>query len=310
MSNQSAALTEQESAWLSEVTGRLRLIQADASVSNPQQRREFLSEELAHSLKAVSAPDRKRRLNALLGRFPVAGQLLQTAAPAPAPAPSPPPPKPETFDQQLERLVKAASELDEKQRATAARRLSDAGLVKSNNQGSTLEVSEELQKALGLPGDQQPSLPNMVKLCLLLIDMFQRLDQTALATLRELAPKSSLPKRPQDFRAAAAQFLVGQAEIEPHLRVVSGLLGALLAAMLGGGRDFGRQFNERLAPGAIEDVVVGEGGGNIIFGKKKAERCWERYVLLCKDYETPDLVDRRIRGCLAAFVEKKVLGGR
>jgi hypothetical protein len=54
---------------------------------------------------------------------------------------------------------------------------------------------------------------------------------------------------------------------------------------------------------------MGEGGGSL-FGKNKKERCWDKYVRLAKDYETPDLVDRRIRDCLAKFVEEKVLGGR
>jgi hypothetical protein len=313
MSSQSAVYTEEESAWLSEVAGRLRLIQADAAAGNSQQRREFLSEELARSLKTIPAADRKRRLHALLGRFPVGGQTLQSAVAAPVPPPAPvlPPPKPETFEELLERLLKAAAGLDEKKRTEAGKRLADAGLVRTEKEQPALDISEELQKALGLQEDQQPRLQNMVKLCLMLIDIFQRLDQTALATLRELAPKSSLLKRPQDFRGAAAQFLAGEADtIEPHLRVISSLMGALLAAMLGGGRDFGRQFNERLAPGAIEDVVVGEGGGSSIFGKSKKERCWERYILLSKDYETPDLVDRRIRDCLAAFVERKVLNTR
>ena len=313
MSNQSTVYTEAESAWLSEVAGRLRLIQADAASGNPQQRREFLNEELARILKTTPAADRKRRLDALLGRFPVGGQVLRAtpAATAASPTPVPPPPKPETFDELLERLLKTAAELDEKKRAETAKRLADAGLTRANNEQPALDISEELQKALGLREDQQPKSHNMVKLCVMLIDIFQRLDQTALATLRELAPKSSLLKRPQDFRGAAAQFLSGEADtIEPHLRVISSLMGALLAAMLGGGRDFGRQFNERLSPGAIEDVVVGEGGGSSIFGKSKKERCWERYVLLCKDYETPDLVDRRIRDCLAVFVERKVLNAR
>lgn len=54
---------------------------------------------------------------------------------------------------------------------------------------------------------------------------------------------------------------------------------------------------------------MGEGGVGI-FGKNKKERCWDKYVRLAKDFETADLVDRRIRDCLAAFAEKKVLGGR
>ncbi len=311
MSYQNAALTEQEIGQINEVAGRLRLIQADSALASPQQRREFLTEEIARSFKQTAPADRRRCLEALLARFPVAGQFANhAAAPLPSSAQPAPPPR-ESFDQLLERLLKCAAELDEKKRAEAAKRLREAGLAQANSEGTEPNLSDELRQALGLPEGQQPNVRNIAKLCVLLAETFQRLDQTALATMRELAPKSSLLKRPQDFRGAAIQFLTGQSEsIEPHLRVVSGLLGALLAGILGGGRDFGRQFAERLSPTSIEDVVVGEGGGNILFGKSKKERCWERYLLLFKDFETPDLVDRRIRDCLAAFVERKVLSAR
>lgn len=312
MNDQNAALTEQEGAWITEVAGRLRMLQADAAVANPQQRREFLGEELARSLKPIPAPDRKRYLQALLTRFPVHGQVLSAAMPAAAPAQAPAPPRPQTFEELLDALVKAAPEPGSERRAQALQRLAAAGLAPAPSSAPSLEISEELQRALGLPPGQQPNLENTVKLCALLLDSFQRLDQTALATLRELAPRSSLLKRPQDFKGAAAVFLTGEQPdaLDPYLRMVMGLLGALLAGMLGGGRDFGRQFVERLSPIAIEDVVVGEGGGSSLFGKKKKELCWERYVLLCKEFETADLVERRLRDCLAAFVERKVLSAR
>jgi len=309
------ALTDQEGLWIDELAGRLRLIQADAATAAPAQRREFLNETLARSLQGVPSADRQRFLEALLARFPVAGQVVQGApSPAPAPAPAPPPPS-ETFEQLLERLLRAASELPAEQRAETVQRLAQAGLapVKVETAAATLEVPADLRQALGLPEGRQPLLPNLALLCALLIEAVQRLDQTALGTLRELAPKSSLLKRPQAFRQAAAQFLAGETEsAEPQVRAMSALLGALLAAMLGGGRDFGRQYVERLSPSAIEDVVMGEGGGSAIpgFGKSKKEKCWDKYVLLAKELETADLVNRRIRDCLAAFVEKNVLGGR
>jgi hypothetical protein len=93
--------------------------------------------------------------------------------------------------------------------------------------------------------------------------------------------------------------------------MVAGLPAALLAAMLGGGKDFGKKYVERFSPSAIKEVVIGEGGGSLNpFGKNTEERCWAKYVRLAKDYETADLVDRRIRDCLAAFVERTALGGR
>jgi hypothetical protein len=313
MNEPRAVLTEQENTWVTEVAGRLRFLQADAALAGADQRREFFGEELARSLRPVAPADRKRYLDALLARFPVRGQVpangIPTAAPVPAAAPAPPP---ETFEQLVERLVTAARAVGQEQRAQAGKRLTEAGLASMDTSAPVLDIPEELRQALGLPAEQLPKLQNAAKLCVLLLDAVQRLDQTALATLRELAPRSSLLKRPQDFRAVAAAYLVGEQPdlLEPYLRMITGLLGALLAGMLGGGRDFGRQFVERLSPMAIEDVVVGEGGGSSLFGKKKKELCWERYVLLSKEFETADLVERRMRDCLAGFVERKVLSAR
>jgi hypothetical protein len=309
MNDQKIALTHEESGWVAEVAGRLRLIQADAPTAAPEQRREDLNEEIARSLKSVAPAQRKRYLEALRARFPVAGQLVTTAGPAAAPPPRPAP-APETFEQLLERFLKAAKELPDVQRAGVTKRLGEAGLTSVDKDKVVLEITDELRQGLGLPADRQPNLRSLVELCVLLVEAFQRLDQAALGTMKELAPRSSLLRRPQDFRSAVGQFLTqDEVLLEPQVRVVASLLGALLAAMLGGGKDFGRQYVERLSPPAIEDVVMGEGGGSF-FGKNKEERCWAKYVRLAKDYETADLVDRRIRDCLASFVEKKVLGGR
>lgn len=313
MNEPRAALTEQESAWVTEVAGRLRFLQTDAALAGADQRKEFFGEELARSLKPVAPADRKRYLEALLARFPVRGQVPANAAPAATPVPvAPPLPRPETFEQLVDRLVTFARGVGEEQRAEAGKRLTDAGLASVEAGAPVLDIPQELHQALGLSPDQPPKLQNAVKLCVLLIDAVQRLDQTALATLREIAPRSSLLKRPHDFRTVAAAYLVDEQPdlLEPYLRMITGLLGALMAGMLGGGRDFGRQFVERLSPVAIEDVVVGEGGGSSLFGKKKKELCWERYVLLSKEFETADLVERRLRDCLGGFVERKVLSAR
>jgi hypothetical protein len=96
-------------------------------------------------------------------------------------------------------------------------------------------------------------------------------------------------------------------EIESFFRTVSALLGGMLAAMLGGGRDFGRQLVERYAPSAIEQVVEGEGGGSFIpgMGRSKTDRCWDKYKTISKDIATPDLVDKWVRDCLGKFVEAR-----
>jgi hypothetical protein len=306
---QNTALTEQESSWVNEVAGRLRLIQADADALGPEKRHEFLQEEIARSLKVVPSARRKTHLEWLLARFPVGGRIA-TAAVAPPPAPVAQAVN-ETPAQILDRFLAAASSLPEEQRTALSKKLYEAGFSWVDHDALVMEISDELRQKLSLKPDQQPRLTRVVQLALLMTEIFDRLDQTALATLRDMAPKSSLLKRQQGFRGAAARFLTSENEsdqIEPHLRAVASLLGALLAATLGGGKEFGKRFVERFTPEAIEDVITGEGGK--MFGPNKKERCWDRYKDLAGDYATPDLIDRRIKEAFAVVVERTMTAGR
>src|ERR1017187_10901967 len=159
MNNQNIALTDEESGRINEVAGRLRLIQADAASGTVEQRREYLNEEIARNFKGVAPAQRKRYLEALHARFPVAGQIVRTPAPAPAPALTPAPaPAPETFEQLMERFLKAAKELPDPKRAEVVTRLGEAGLVCAGNDKVVLEITEELWQGLGLPAGQTPPL--------------------------------------------------------------------------------------------------------------------------------------------------------
>jgi hypothetical protein len=307
-------LTDQERSWVDDLSRRLRLIEADAAQANPEKRREFLQEEVVRSFKNVARSDRKRLLEGLLRRFPVAGQVATLAAqPAPAPAVAPAAP-PESPQEILERLIAAASKLSEERRSELAKRLAEAGLAWMDRDAVIMEIFAELRRKLPIQADQQPRLRGLADLSLLLIDLLYRLDQLALTTLRELSPKNPLLKRPQDFRNAVGRFLVNENEpLEPQLKMMSSLLGALLAAVLSGGRDFGRQYVERFSPANIEDVVVGEGKGGVLksmYGPSEKERCWEKYNQLSNDFATPDLIDRKIKDCMAKIVESSVLGKR
>jgi hypothetical protein len=314
MSHSTTTLTDQEDQWIQECAARLRLIQVDAVTLAPEKRREYLQEEVERSLKNSPPANRQRYLQALLHRFPVAGQVA-AVTPVAAPAAPPPAPAPLTPDELLERFLAAASGLPKEARAAYAEKLRAAGLVVTvpvAPAASTpaIDVSEELRKVLNLKPDDQVQLSRMVELAVVLADIFARLEQAAMTAMRDLAPKSSLVRRPLDFRAAAAQLLVSpDAPLEPHAKAVASLLGAMIAALLGGGRDFGRDFVERLSPAAIEQVVRDEGKGGI-FGKKPKELCWEKYAELFEDYATAELVERKLKDCLGAFAEKRVLAAR
>lgn len=308
-------LTEQESNWVSDLANRLRLIQADAVMTSPEKRREFLQEEVARNFKPVPPANRKRFLEALLARFPVAGQVVSfsmaPAAAAPAPAAPAAKPAPETIEETLERFLAAASNLPEGKRAEFSKRLSEAGFAWVDRDALVLEISDELRQKLGLQPGQQPQLSRVVSLAVFLVDALSLLDRNALTTMKKLKQSSDLLKRSEEFRHSAARYLLGEGEsLEPQWAQMRGLLGGLLAALQGAGRDFGKQFIDVLSPAAIEDVVRSEGSGSL-WGKNTKERCWDRYTELAgRDYPTPDIIDRRIKDCMAAFAERFGIGGR
>jgi hypothetical protein len=307
---QNRALTEQESSWVNELAGRLRLIQADAASSSSDKRHEYLQEEIARRLKGVPPADRKHRLEALMARFPVAGKI-GLALPSPLAPAATPKKSEETPEQILQRFIAAASALPEAQRTDLSRKLHEAGFTWADREAPVMEVSDELRQKLNLQPNQQPRLANVMQLVLYLVDVFDRLDQTALSAMREMAPKSQVLKRQPAFRNSAVRYLTGEQEgeqIEGHVRAVAALLGALLAATLSGGREFGKRFIERLSPNSIEDVIIGEGGK--LWGPNKKERCWDRYKDLAGDYATPDLIDRRVKDSFATVVERTMSTGR
>lgn len=305
-------LTGQESTWVHEVAGRLRLIQADTAQSEPAKRAEFLQEEVERSLKNVPPANRKRFIGALLERFPVAGKVVTSFSPMPV-APAAPVPVAETPEETLERFLTSVSALPARERSELIQRLLAADLIREQRSPASLELSEESNRALGLLAGQQPRPERIVQMTLVLLDIFARLDQTALKTMEALSPRSSLLKRQESVRKAVARYLTGEAEaVEPQMREAFGLVAGLLVAPLSGGRAFGQPYVERFSPAAIEDVVTAEGGGGMFANKK--ERCWTRYCDLARDFATADLVDRKIKECLASVVQKTVeksnIGGR
>jgi len=296
------ALTEQESKWVDELAGRLRLIQAGAATAGAGKRRDYLQEEVARQFAEVPAGNRKRYLTALRARFPVCGRL-PGVSPAEVAPPPPPPPAEESAEQILERFLAAAGGVPEARRLEMARRLAEKGLAWFDRDALVLDISEETRRKLGVPAGQSLRVTRLVELVMQLIDTLSKLDHRSLATLRDLSARSPLLQRPQPFRVAAAQYLTSESEpLEPHLRAITALLGALMAAILAGGKEFGRQHWEQFSPAVIEGVVAMEGGK--FFGPSVKERCWDKYAELANLYAAPEVMDRQIKDCLARFVDR------
>ena len=313
MSQFTTTLTDDELEKVNQCAGRLRLIQSDSATLSPERRREYLNDEISQSFKDVSPANRKRLLEALLARFPAGGRMPTDTAPV-APAVTAPQ-TPETPQALLERFLKLSAELPQQQKDAFAKRLAEAGFIAAADKasaGAGVEVTDTMRQRLGIQPGRDPNMQRLMEVTALLLQTLHDLDRAAMLTLKELNPKAALLNRPKGFWTTPSQYMAGDTqEIEPFFRSVSALLGGMLAAMLGGGRDFGRQFVEKYSPAGIEQVVEGEGGGSLIpgIGRSKTDRCWDKYKTLSKDIATPDLVDKWVRDCLGKFVESRTRVG-
>lgn len=310
MSQFTTTLTDDELDRVNQCAGRLRLIQSDSATLSPERRREYLHDEISQSFKDVSPTNRKRLLEALLARFPSGGRMPADTSPATAAAA---PPAPETPQALLERFLKLTAEMPPQQKEAFIKRLSEAGFIPAAGKASAtvvggVEVTDAMRQRLGIQPGRDLNLQRLMEVTALLLQTLHDLDRAAMLTLKELNPKAALLNRPKGFWTTPSQYMAGDAqEIEPFFRSVQALLGGMLAAMLGGGRDFGRQFVEKYSPSGIEQVVEGEGGGSLIpgIGRSKTDRCWDKYKMLSKDIATPDLVDKWVKDCLGKFVEAR-----
>ncbi|HUA65079.1 MAG TPA: hypothetical protein VME24_04480 [Alphaproteobacteria bacterium] len=308
MSQFTTTLTDDELDRVNQCAGRLRLIQSDSATLSPERRREYLHDEISQSFKDDSPANRKRLLEALLARFPSSGRVPADTATA-APVAAPPPETPQAL---LERFLKLSADLPPEQKAAFIKKLSEAGYAapadKAPVQAGGFETTDAVRQRLGIQPGRDVNPQRLLEVTILFLQTLRDLDRAATLTLKELQPRSALLNRPKVFWALPGQYMTGETqEIEPFFRTVSALLGGMLAAMMGGGKDFGRQYVEKFSPSAIEQVVEGEGGGSLIpgIGRSKAERCWDKYKNISKDIATPDLMDKWVRDCLGKFVDSR-----
>jgi hypothetical protein len=297
-------LPEQESGWIAAVAARLLDVRSKIVEGSGEQRLEFLREELDRTLEGVPAAERRARIEALLERFPVGGEVKRTSSIEPISEPAARP-EPVSAAELVDCLVSKAPGLSDEERAALGARLAAAGLAGVDRGSLVMDVGENLARALHLPEGLQPRLTSVVELLVLLTGMIQRIDQITMKAIVELRPRAASAPLAGDFRRGVAKFLSGKGELPgAQVEATERSLAALVAAVLGSGKDFGRELADRLSPMAIRSVVQAEGGGKWLVGKSTAEKCWEKYCELAKDYARAELVDRKLKDALAAFLDK------
>jgi hypothetical protein len=295
----------EKSTWAESLAARLRLVQADAAGLTAEKRREFLSEEISRKLKELPKPSHKRHLEALLAQFPVGGQVCYSVAVPIAPAPVTVEPAPETFEQVFERFLGMVRNLPEAEKIEAAKRLAAEGIMQPARGEVTPETLEKLQKGLGLGGEQEIVAARLAEVAAVLAEAVCKVDQAALASLKQISPRSPV-LRAESLRKTLAQFVVADSPAgPPATRVFEMLLGAMLAALQEGGKEYARRYLERMSPEMIWDVVKGEAK----MWENKKEIAWNRFKELAEDYATPEQINKQIREAMGAFIEAKLSTG-
>lgn len=306
MNHSDTALTDKESDLVNALASRLRLVQADLAQAGSEERRLSLKDEVNHALKNVPATDRRRLLQGLLLRFPVAGQTVGSVAPAPTPA-VPAEREPETPDELFQRFLALCREIPADKRAQWTQQLASAGMVQVQTQKAqpSVEIPVELLKAIGLSEEQPPQVDRVFQLVGKLTDLLLKLDQGTNKTMEQLGVRRRIVGEKKGLSEAFNGYLTGKRQTpESELQAFSSCLGSLVTGMLVGPRNYGNDFLRRCSPEAIEEVVKAEGRHG--FRRSFELCCWEKYKDLARGFATADLIDRHIKDCMAKVIRSKL----
>jgi hypothetical protein len=291
-------LTE-EALWASNVSARLRLMQANFADDQSSVRLGFLTEEIQRALKGIAENKREAYLDALAQRFPTweAAIRLQPIRTENAVTP----------DAVLAQFLEVAASLPRETRLEWTKKLQDAGMAPQSTGSPLLEVPQDLQKRLGLAPGQPLSPERAVRMIAALSDLVLTLDQLIWTLWRQVAPKSTIRKE-VDIAKMTGQYLAGSPDVStPQLvqsmektrKMIAGLLGAVGRA----GSDYARKHASRFAPEVIEDFAKMESGwvGTEV-------KCWRKYVQLAKEHATEPAIENEIQEAIAKTAENLVIG--
>src|ERR1700751_736126 len=119
-------MQSEASSWAREVATRLWALQTSFADDPPDQRKQYLIEEIKGSLQAVVMSKWPEYLNALAHRFP-GPERIDTAPASAATTPSEPVEK--TVQELVEELFSRANELSKEDKSELAARMESIGLI-------------------------------------------------------------------------------------------------------------------------------------------------------------------------------------
>ena len=300
-------MQSEASSWAQEVATRLWALQTSFADDPPDQRTQYLIEEIKGSLQGVVMSKWPEYLNALAHRFP--GPERIDAAPGNATT-TPTEPVEKTLQELVDELLSRATELSKEAKSELAARMESIGLTVGPSR--SLSLPPELRGKLGLTPDQPLDEERLCKLLAALLEMVAALDQLTWNLWKTIAPQSVLRRDSGEAsRRVFGRYLAGDREvatlqINQMLERTRQLLAGLLSAIGPAGETYARNHLETFAPEKIRATVEGGSSG---FLSNLEQKCWRRYVTLANELNGP-AVEKQIVDAIVGYTEQIVLGSK
>jgi len=300
-------MQSEASSWAQQVATRLWVLQTSFADDPPDQRKQYLIEEIKSSLQGVVVSKWPECLNALAHRFPGPERIEAASAIA---APTPTEPVEKSVEELVDELLSRATELTNQAKSGLAARMESVGLTVAPGRG--LSLPPELRGKLGLTPDQPLDEERLCKLLAALLEMMAGLDQVTWNLWKTIAPQSVVRRDTgETSRRVFGRYLAGDREvatlqINQMLERTRQLLAGLLSAIGPAGETYARNHLETFAPEKIRATID---GGSSSFLSNVEQKCWRRYVTLANELNGP-AVEKQIVDAIVGYTEQIVLGSK
>ncbi|MBV9876249.1 MAG: hypothetical protein JO025_16090 [Verrucomicrobia bacterium] len=300
-------MQSEASSWAHGVATRLWALQTSFADDPPDQRKQYLIEEIKGSLQEVVMSKWPEYLNALAQRFPGPERIDAALTDATT---SPIEPVQKTVQELVEELFSRLNEFSKEEKTDLAARMASIGLTVGPSR--ELGLPSELRGKLGLTPDQPLDEERLCKLLAALLEMIAALDQLTWNLWKTIAPQSAVRRDSgETSRRVFGRYLAGDREvatlqISQMLERTRQLLAGLLSAIGPAGETYARNHLETFAPEKIRATVEGGSSG---FLSNVEQKCWRRYVTLANELNGP-AVEKQIVDAIVGYAEQIVLGSK
>ncbi len=292
--------------WAAMIGNRLKYLQSNLADETPENRQNYLEDELRRALQAIPASKRGAHLDALAERFP-SWELATVSVNTPSAITQ------RTPDEIVKAFLELAPQLSGEQREDVKQRLAALGMIVSSNKPIEGDALADVQAKLKLGAEDPIDPQRLGKLFAALADTMLTLDQLAWNLWRSAAPKSPIRRDTSqgDLRLLMRRSLSGDAEasaaqVQKQLEATRQLIAGLLAGLGPAGKNFARRYQQRYTPDAIRDVVRAEGGGGGMFANAEA-KCWKKYTELANEI-TDASIESDVQEAVVKYAEDLIRG--